>query len=192
MAEMKKGFCIWITGLPGSGKTTIASALTPVLENRGLEIEVFDGDWVRKELSPDLGFSKEDRELHNRRVIHMTRLLVKHGVVVIVCLISPYREVRQYARERIREEGGFVEVWAKADIQTCIKRDPKGLYAKALKGEIPDMTGIQHPYQEPLEPEVTIDTEAQSPVESAETVVERLIELGHLSKDHRQGSRTRE
>ncbi len=182
MAEMKNGFCVWITGLPGSGKTTIAKALVPMLESRGLGIEVFDGDWVRKELSPDLGFSKEDRELHNKRVIHMTRLLVKHGVAVIVCLISPYREIRQYARERIGENGGFLEVWAKAGIQTCMKRDPKGLYAKALKGEIPDMTGIQHPYQEPLHPEVTIDTEVLTPKESAEAVIEGLIELGHIPK----------
>ena len=180
MAEMRNGFCIWITGLPGSGKTTIARALAPMLEERGLEVEVFDGDWVRKELSPDLGFSKEDRELHNRRVIHMTSLLVKHGVVVMVCLISPYREVRRYAREKIGERGGFVEVWARADIQTCIKRDPKGLYAKALQGEIPDMTGIQHPYEEPENPEITVDTEAQTPEESAGSIVQRLVDLGYL------------
>ena len=171
------GFAIWITGLPGSGKTTIAGELRPLLESRGKRLEVFDGDWVRKELSPDLGFSKEDRELHNRRVIHMSRLLVKHGVVVVVCLISPYREIRRYARERI---GRFVEVWAKADVETCIERDPKGLYAKALRGEIKDMTGIQHPYEEPENPELVLDTETQTPAESARAVMDKLESMGYI------------
>lgn len=173
-----KGFVVWITGLPGSGKTTIANELGPMLKERGLGLEVFDGDWVRKELSPDLGFSKEDRELHNKRVIHMSRLLVKHGAAVIVCLISPYRHIRQYAREQI---GNFVEVYARASIETCIQRDPKGLYAKALKGEIKDMTGIQHPYEEPENPEVVIDTETQSPRESAEAIINELGRLGYLA-----------
>jgi len=172
------GFAVWITGLPGSGKTTLAYHLGPMLEARGLEVEVFDGDWVRKELSPDLGFSKEDRELHNRRVIHMSRLMVKHGVVVVVCLISPYREIRRYAREQV---GRFVEVWAKADLNTCIERDPKGLYAKALKGEISDMTGIQHPYEEPENPELVVDTETLKPEEGAAAVMDKLAQLGFLA-----------
>ncbi len=174
-----RGFCVWITGLPGSGKTTIANGLKPMLKARGLGVEVFDGDWVRRELSPDLGFSKEDRELHNKRVIHMSKLLVKHGVAVVVCLISPYREIRRYAREQI---GSFIEVWAKADIEICKERDPKGLYAKALRGEIQDMTGIQHPYEEPENPEVIIDTERQMPRESAETIMEVLDHLGYLPR----------
>lgn len=173
----RKGFVVWITGLPGSGKTTIANELRPMLEKRGLDVEVFDGDWVRKELSPDLGFSKEDRELHNKRVIHMSKLLVKHGVAVIVCLISPYREVRRYARDQI---GSFVEVWAKASLEACIKRDPKGLYAKALRGEIKDMTGVQHPYEEPENAEVVLETEQQTPRQSAESIVHGLVRLGYL------------
>jgi len=181
MSTMKrKGFVVWITGLPGSGKTTIANELGPMLQEKGLEVEVFDGDWVRKELSPDLGFTKEDRELHNKRVIHMSKLLAKHGVAVIVCLISPYREVRRYAREQIGQVGGFVEVWAKASLEACIKRDPKGLYAKALKGEIKDMTGVQHPYEEPENPEVVLETEQQTPVQSAESVMQQLGRLGYL------------
>jgi adenylylsulfate kinase len=175
MKTETNGFGIWITGLPGSGKTTIANELRPMLEARGLRVEVFDGDWVRKELSPDLGFSKEDRSLHNKRVIHMSRLLVKHGIVAVICLISPYREVRRYARDQIPN---FVEVWAKARIETCIERDPKGLYAKALKGEIKDMTGIQDPYEEPENPEIIIDTESQEPRESAETIIDRIEEMG--------------
>jgi adenylylsulfate kinase len=174
-----KGFCVWITGLPGSGKTTIASQLGPVLEQMGMGVEVFDGDWVRRELSPDLGFSKEDRSLHNKRVIHMARLLVKHGAVVIVCLISPYREIRKYAREQI---GIFVEVWARASIETCIERDPKGLYAKALRGEISDMTGIQDPYEEPEAPEIEVDTEGQSPEESVDAILAGLRSLGYLGQ----------
>jgi len=173
-----RGFVVWITGLPGSGKTTIAGELAPMLEEKGLGVEVFDGDWVRKELSPDLGFTKEDRELHNRRVIHMSALLAKHGVAVIVCLISPYREIRRHARQRI---DNFVEVWAKARVETCIERDPKGLYAKALKGEIKDMTGIQHPYEEPENPEVVVDTESQTPKESAEIIMQKLSEFGYVA-----------
>lgn len=173
----RRGFAIWITGLPGSGKTTVASRVAPALEERGLGVELFDGDWVREKLSPDLGFSKEDRSLHNRRVIHMTKLLVKHGAAVIVCLISPYREIRRYAREEI---GNFVEVYAKASIETCIERDPKGLYKRALSGEIKDMTGIQDPYEEPENPEVIIDTENETPEESARKIVDKLEELGFL------------
>ncbi len=177
---MRKGFVVWITGLPGSGKTTIANQLAPMLEEKGIDVEVFDGDWVRKELSPDLGFTKEDRELHNRRVIHMSKLLAKHGVAVIVCLISPYREVRRYARAQISQVGGFVEVWAKATLEACIGRDPKGLYAKALKGEIKDMTGIQHPYEEPERPEVVVETESQTPRQGADQILDALARMGYL------------
>jgi adenylylsulfate kinase len=107
----------------------------------------------------------------------MSKLLVKHGVTVVVCLISPYREIRRYAREQI---GDLVEVWAKAGIETCIQRDPKGLYAKALSGEIKDMTGIQHPYEDPENPEVTLDTESQTPGESARAIIQELGRLGYL------------
>ncbi len=172
-----RGFVIWITGLPGSGKTTIANELAPMLEGEDLAVEVFDGDWVREKLSPDLGFSKEDRSLHNKRVIHMSKLLVKHGAAVIVCLISPYREIRRYAREEL---GNFVEVFAKATIDTCIQRDPKGLYEKALKGEIKDMTGIQDPYQEPENPEIVVDTEKQTPEDSARAIMGKLKDLSYI------------
>ena len=123
---------IWLTGIPGSGKTTIALELGKYYEQKGLPIEILDGDEIRKTLSKDLGFSPEDRKEHNRRVIFIAQILAKNGVTTIVPLISPYRETRDFARKEIQN---FVEVWVKASVDECIKRDPKGLYKKALAGE---------------------------------------------------------
>jgi adenylylsulfate kinase len=152
---LREGFGVWLTGLPASGKTTIARALEKALRKKGLSVEVLDGDEVRKNLSPDLGFTKEDREIHAKRVAYVTKLLVRNGVVVIVGLISPFRDFREHARKQI---GNFVEVWVKCPLEECMRRDPKGLYKKAMNGEINDLTGIQEPYEEPLNPEVTVDT----------------------------------
>ena len=165
---LEKGFVIWLTGLPGAGKTTIARNLEQKLKSLGLKVEVFDGDEVRRQLSPDLGFSKKDRELHARRVAYLSKLLAKHGIVSIVSLISPYREFREYARDLIKD---FVEVYVKASLETCIKRDPKGLYKKALNGEIKDLTGLQDVYEEPLNPEVVVDTEKESIEESCSKIM---------------------
>ncbi|MHA1210779.1 MAG: adenylyl-sulfate kinase, partial [Candidatus Freyarchaeota archaeon] len=150
-----EGFGVWLTGLPASGKTTIARALEKALRRRGLRVEVLDGDEVRRNLSPDLGFTRKDRETHARRVAYVAKLLVRNGVAVIVGLISPYRNFREHARKQI---GNFVEVWVKCPLEECMRRDPKGLYERALRGEISDLTGIQDPYEEPLNPEVTVDT----------------------------------
>ncbi|GIU72159.1 MAG: adenylyl-sulfate kinase [Candidatus Nitrosocaldaceae archaeon] len=173
----EKGFVIWLTGLPGAGKTTIAKNLAPKLEALGLKVELFDGDEVRKQLSPDLGFSKKDRELHARRVAYLAKILAKHGIVSIVSLISPYREFREYARDLIKD---FIEVYVKASLDTCIKRDPKGLYKKALNGEIKDLTGLQDVYEEPLKPEVIVNTEDEDVEESCNKIIDKLKELRYL------------
>ncbi|MHA1580460.1 MAG: adenylyl-sulfate kinase [Candidatus Freyarchaeota archaeon] len=175
---MREGFGVWLTGLPASGKTTIARALEKEFRGRGLRVEVLDGDEVRRNLSPDLGFTKEDRETHARRVAYVAKLLVRNGVAVIVGLISPYRNFREHARKQI---GNFVEVWVKCPLEECIRRDPKGLYEKAMRGEINDLTGIQDPYEEPLNPEVTVDTSKESVEESVNKIIEKLETLGYLS-----------
>ncbi|MEM2144379.1 MAG: adenylyl-sulfate kinase [Candidatus Jordarchaeaceae archaeon] len=176
---MKEGFAVWLTGLPASGKTTIARALEKVLRERGLNVEVLDGDEVRKNLSPDLGFTNEDREIHAKRVAYVTKLLVRNGVAVIVGLISPLRKFRENARKQI---GKFVEVWVKCPLEECIRRDPKGLYKKAINGEINDLTGIQHPYEEPLNPEVTVDTLKESVEESVNKILQKLENMGYIAR----------
>jgi len=174
---LDKGFVVWVTGLPGSGKTTVARGLERSLRSQGFKVEVFDGDEVRKWLSPEAGFSREDRERHIRRVAHVANLLARNGVAAIVSLVSPYRDVRGYARKLI---GSFIEVYVKCSLETCMKRDPKGLYSKALGGAIKDMTGVQDPYEEPLAPEVTVDTESEEPDGCVEKILAKLREIGYL------------
>src|SRR5712692_2743964 len=158
-----RGFVLWMTGLPGSGKSTIAILAKQRLEvDYGRYVELLDGDEVRKGLSSDLGLSREDREEHARRVTYLAKVLARNGVISIVALISPYRTSRQRARELIGEND-FVEVYIKASLAACEKRDPKGLYAKARRGEIKNMTGIQDPYEEPVSPEIVINTESTTP-----------------------------
>ena len=169
-----------MTGLPASGKSTIARLLeTSLQEDYGRYVEVLDGDEVRKGLSRDLGLSKEDREEHARRVSYVAKVLARNGVVAIVALISPYRKSRAEAREMIGHQR-FVEVYVKAPLAVCERRDPKGLYAKARKGEIDNMTGIQHPYEEPNRPDLIIDTTEGGPEDSNRTLLDGLRRLGKL------------
>jgi len=174
---LNRGVTVWMTGLPGSGKTTLAKNIELKLKSRGSRVEVFDGDEVRKNLSSDLGFSKRDRELHAKRVAYVSKLLSRNGVIAIVALISPYREFRDNARKEIPD---FVEVYVRASIETCAKRDPKGLYKKAKMGEIKDLTGPQDPYEEPLNPEILVDTETTTEEQSAELILSKLEQLGYL------------
>jgi adenylylsulfate kinase len=167
---------IWLTGLPGSGKTTIAKALHPKLKKLGFKVELLDGDIVRKELSPELGFTKQDREMHARRVVYLSKLLSRNGIISIVCLISPYREFRRYARSETNINDNFYEVYVKCSLETCIRRDPKGLYKKALSGEIKDLTGLQDPYEEPENPEIIADTERQTLEESVNVILDRILQ----------------
>jgi len=176
---MDKGFVVWLTGLPKSGKTTIANELAKELRRRGLRVEVLDGNEVRENLSPDLGFSKADRETHARRVTYISKLLSRNGVAVIVALISPYRSFREHARGEIKN---FVEVWVKCPVETCMKRDKEGLYKKALEGKIKDMTGVNDPYETPLKPEVVIDTDGETPNEGADRIIEKLEKLRYIKK----------
>ena len=172
------GFTLWFTGLSGSGKSTIAHLVGPELDRRGLVVEYLDGDNVRTHLSKELGFSKEDRDTHIDRVGWVASRLTRQGGAVITAAISPYEATRQKAREMVEEVGRFVEVYVKASVEECAKRDVKGLYEKAFRGEIKEFTGVSDPYEEPSDPEIVLDTEAHSPEESAALVVAKLEELG--------------
>jgi adenylylsulfate kinase len=172
------GFTLWFTGLSGSGKTTIAHLIGPELDRRGLVVEYLDGDNVRTHLSKGLGFSKEDRDTHIERLGWVASRLTRQGGAVITAAISPYEATRRIAREMIEEVGTFVEVYIKASVEECARRDVKGLYEKAFKGEIKEFTGVNDPYEEPTSPELVVDTEALQPEESAALVVAKLEELG--------------
>jgi adenylylsulfate kinase len=170
----REGFTLWMTGLPGSGKSTLAGVLKTKLEKEhGKRVEILDGDEVRKGLSRDLGLSREDREEHAWRVAFVSKLLSRNGVVSIVALISPYRTSRDSAKLMIGPDR-FLEVYVKASLAVCEMRDPKGLYAKARKGEITNMTGIQDPYEEPADPDIVVETEKGSPEASAALVIQEL------------------
>jgi adenylyl-sulfate kinase len=163
------GLTLWFTGLSGAGKSTIAEIVEAELRGRGHRVEVLDGDVVRTNLSKGLGFSKEDRDTNIRRIAFVADLLSRNGVVAITAAISPYREIRDEARELMG--GRFVEIHVKASVEECARRDVKGLYEKAFRGEIKEFTGVSDPYEAPLDPEITIDTEAQTVEESAATVL---------------------
>ncbi len=172
---LDKGFVVWFTGLPGSGKSTIAYGVADVLRGLGYRVEVLDGDWVRKTINPDATFTKEGRRIHLRRVAWIARLLARNGVIVLCSFVSPYRDVRAEVRSIVEEEGlKFIEVYVKCSLEECIRRDPKGLYKKALRGEIKNFTGISDPYEEPENPELVIDTERLTPKESIEEVINYL------------------
>ncbi len=174
------GFTLWFTGLSGSGKTTIAHLVGPELESRGHIVEYLDGDTVRTHLSKGLGFSKEDRDTNIERIGWVAGRLTRHGAAVIAAAISPYEETRRKARETVEEFGPFVEVHVKASVEECARRDVKGLYEKALKGEIDNFTGVSDPYEEPEQPEVVVDTEQLDPKECASAVIAKLDELGYI------------
>jgi adenylylsulfate kinase len=174
----QQGFTVWFTGLSGSGKSTIAEMLYHEFQARGLKAEILDGDEVRKNLSKGLGFSKEDRDTNILRIGYVANLLTRNGVATICCPISPYKETRDACRELI---GEFVEIHVDATVaEIAAHRDPKGLYKKALAGEITGFTGVDDPYEEPVDPELKVDTESQTPEESLQTVLDRLKELGRI------------
>jgi len=172
-----RGFTLWFTGLSGAGKSTLGAAVSAELRDRGIPVEVLDGDEVRQNLSKGLGFSREDRDANIRRIGYVAKLLTRNGVAVITAAISPYRAIRDEVREDI---GAFVEVYVKASLDECIRRDTKGLYRRALAGEIPQFTGVSDPYEEPQSPELVIDTEREEIADSLSRVIDRLLELGHL------------
>ena len=177
---MSKGFVVWFTGLSGAGKSTIATALQLELTRRGRHSELLDGDEVRTHLSKGLGFSKQDRDTNIRRIGYVARLVARSGGVAITAAISPYREVRDEVRA---QTPGFVEVFVRAPMDTLVERDTKGLYRKAIAGELPNFTGVSDPYEEPLAPELVIDTSAEPVAASVARVSDVLERLGHLRRE---------
>jgi adenylylsulfate kinase len=175
----QKGVLIWTTGLSGSGKSTIAYTLEHALVQRGHLAYVLDGDNVRHGLNKNLGFSAEDREENIRRIGEVAKLFADTGVITITAFISPYRKDRDINRELLGE-GNFVEVYCQAPLEICESRDPKGLYKKARAGEIKGFTGIDDPYEEPLNPEMLIQTEQTSPQEATVALIERLESMGKI------------
>jgi adenylylsulfate kinase len=177
MEQKVPGFCIWLTGLPSAGKTTIARELTPMLQARGWFAELLDGDEIRKGLSADLGFDRVSRETHAGRVAFVAKLLARNGAISLVALISPYRSSRARARTEI---GRFVEVYVNTPLDVCERRDVKGLYKRARAGEIKDMTGVDDPYEPPESPDIVVDAVGLSAHDSAEFIVGELERLGWL------------
>ena len=184
---MHKGFTLWFTGLSGAGKSTVSEILFQRLREHGAKVELLDGDVVRTNLSKGLGFSKEDRDTNIRRIGFVCELLSRNGVAAIAAAISPYRAIRDEVRAKIPN---FVEVYTHCPMEVLISRDVKGLYKKAIAGEIPQFTGVSDPYEPPLNPEVTIDSSKETPEESADRVWRKLEELslistnGNLSRQH--------
>jgi adenylyl-sulfate kinase len=160
-----------LTGLPGAGKSTIAGQLAIDLRQRELKAEILDGDAIRQEISSDLGFTRQDRREQVRRVVYLCKLLSRNGIVCIVSIIAPFRDLREYARQEISKESRFIEVFVKCSLDGCIKRDPKGLYKKALAGEIRDFTGLDAPYEEPTDPDIVVETEK----DTVEACVRKII-----------------
>jgi adenylylsulfate kinase len=176
-ANRERGAVLWFTGLSGSGKTTIAHEVEEKLLDAGVPVEILDGDVVRENLSKGLGFSKEDRDTNIRRIAFVAHLLQRNGVFVITAAISPYQAIRDEARAMIKD---FVEIYADAPLAVCEERDPKGLYKKARAGEIKGFTGIDDPYEAPENPEVVANTDKEDVAESAQKVLDKLIELKFL------------
>ena len=174
---MQPGCTVWFTGLPCSGKTTVADLVAEELKRRNLRVERLDGDIVRQSLTRDLGFSKEDRDKNIERVTFVAKLLSRNGVAVLVSFVSPYREARDNAR---RETTNFVEVFVAAPVAVREQRDVKGMYKKARAGEIKDFTGVDDPYEEPLHPEVLLKVDKTGPEECRDTVIRKLEELGYV------------
>ena len=180
------GFTVWFTGLSGAGKSTLAAALGAELEARGHRVEILDGDEIRQNLSKGLGFSKDDRDTNIRRIGYVARLLSRNGIVAIAAAISPYRETRDEVRRA--HEARFVEVFVQCSLEALIHRDRKGLYAKALAGELPNFSGVSHPYEQPISPEVTVHTDREDVRVSLQTVLESLEREG-LTHASPRGSR---
>lgn len=173
----QKGFTVWFTGLPCSGKSTIANVVAMQLRNNGLRVERLDGDIIRQHLWKELGFSKEDRDENIRRVTFLAKMLTNNDIAVLTSFVSPYNELRAYARQEI---GDFIEVYVRCPVDVCIERDTRGMYKKALAGEIKEFTGVSDPYEEPSNPEVLIESDRETLDESVAKVMTKLRELSYV------------
>lgn len=174
---MQQGCCAWFTGLPCSGKTTVADLVAEELKRRGLKVERLDGDIVRQSLTRDLGFSKEDRDKNIERVTFVAKLLSRNGVAVLVSFVSPYIKARDNAR---KETTNFVEIFVDCPVEVCEQRDVKGMYKKARAGEINDFTGVDDPYEAPLHPEIVLKVAENTPEQCRDTVLHKLEEFGYI------------
>ncbi|HXR25061.1 MAG TPA: adenylyl-sulfate kinase [Candidatus Binataceae bacterium] len=177
---MNEGFTLWFTGLSGAGKSTLATLVAEELKKRGRRVEILDGDEVRTHLSKGLGFSKEDRDTNIRRIGYVCRLLSRNGVIAISAAISPYRDIRDEVR---RGHDRFFEVFVRCALEKLVERDVKGLYKKALKGEIQSFTGVSDPYEDPLNPELVLDSGLETVEESFERLIRKLEHLNYISRN---------
>lgn len=173
----QKGVTLWFTGLPCSGKSAVADRVAERLKDRGYRVERLDGDIVRRSLTRDLGFSKEDRDENIRRVTFVAKLLTRNDVFVLTSFISPYRDIRDQSR---REIGRFLEVYTKCSLDECMRRDVKGMYKKAIEGKIKEFTGISDPYEEPVDPEILLETDKETLEESTAKVLAKMKDRGYL------------
>lgn len=175
-------FTLWFMGRPSAGKSTLASRVEDRLVEIGYPIENLDGDDIRKHLHPDLGFSREDRRTNNRRTAYIAKLLNRNDIPVIVGMITPFRDSQEQARDIIEDEGKFIQIYAKCSVEAAEERDPKGLYQQAREGKVEKFTGVNHPFQEPLNPEIVVDTETQSIDDCVDEVMRQLETLGVLDE----------
>jgi adenylylsulfate kinase len=179
-------FTLWFMGRPAAGKSTLASRVEARLVERGYPIENMDGDDIRAHLHPDLGFSREDRRTNNRRTAYIAKLLNRNDIPVIVGMITPFRDAQQQARDIVEDEGEFVLVYVKCSVDSAAERDPKGLYEQAQEGKIERFTGVNHPFQEPLHPDIVVDTETTPVEDGVEQVLTGLEEQGLLDERLRE------
>jgi adenylylsulfate kinase len=179
-------FTLWFMGRPAAGKSTLASRVEARLVERGYPIENMDGDDIRSHLHPDLGFSREDRRTNNRRTAYIAKLLNRNDIPVIVGMITPFRDAQQQARDIVEDEGEFVLVYVKCSVDSAAERDPKGLYEQAQEGKIERFTGVNHPFQEPLHPDIVVDTETTPVEDGVEQVLTGLEEQGLLDERLRE------
>jgi adenylyl-sulfate kinase len=179
--KKNKGFILWFTGLPCSGKSTLAALVQPELERRGRLVDVLDGDVVRTHLTKGLGFSKEDRDTNIRRIGFVAGLIARHGGIAITAAISPYRSIRDEIRATV---DNFVEVYVNTPLEECMKRDVKGMYKKALNGEMKNFTGVDDPYEPPLNPELIIETMSETPEQSAARILAKLEQMALIEPAH--------
>lgn len=173
-------FTIWFMGRPASGKSTLAKRVDNYLREESVPVENLDGDEIRQNLHPDLGFTREDRSLNNRRTAFICNLLNRNGISVVNAMITPFRDSQQTARQIIEQSGDFILVYVKCSVDKCEERDPKGLYEQARNGKLENFTGINHPFEEPHNPDIVVDTESETPEESFEHVREEIHERGLL------------